>query len=75
MRYHTNEEYLQAIPEEDIESQGTGGMSPDAGEGAGIMFDIKPKKLGGRERHERGSISSGGSKEGRSDEPSGGVNV
>ncbi|KAL7644471.1 UNVERIFIED_CONTAM: hypothetical protein RMT77_005303 [Armadillidium vulgare] len=61
VRYTTNEEYLQAIPEEELENI-VESNSPDAGEGAGIMFDIKPKRSM-RDRQERGSFSSVESKE------------
>lgn len=37
--YTTNEEYLAAVPEED-----EAGVSPDTGEGVGIVLDIKPKE-------------------------------
>ncbi|XP_068248337.1 uncharacterized protein [Palaemon carinicauda] len=36
VRYTTNEEYLASVPEES-------GISPDTGEGVGIVLDIKPK--------------------------------
>ncbi|XP_064118472.1 uncharacterized protein LOC135223692 isoform X4 [Macrobrachium nipponense] len=36
VKYTTNEEYLASVPEES-------GVSPDTGEGVGIVLDIKPK--------------------------------
>ncbi|XP_069947319.1 monocarboxylate transporter 14-like isoform X2 [Cherax quadricarinatus] len=41
VRYTTNEEYLAAVPEE--EESDSAGVSPDTGEGVGIVLDIKPK--------------------------------
>lgn len=38
--YTTNEEYLAAVPEEDEVA-----ISPDTGEGFGIVLDIKPKEI------------------------------
>ncbi|KAK7079334.1 hypothetical protein SK128_021138 [Halocaridina rubra] len=40
VRYTTNEEYLASVPEE---CEGEAGISPDTGEGVGIVLDIKPK--------------------------------
>ncbi|XP_045593400.1 monocarboxylate transporter 14 isoform X2 [Procambarus clarkii] len=40
VRYTTNEEYLAAVPEE---GESEAGVSPDTGEGVGIILDIKPK--------------------------------
>ena len=39
VRYQTNEEYLRDIPEEGEDEA----VSPDAGEGAGIVLEIRPK--------------------------------
>ncbi|XP_042218311.1 monocarboxylate transporter 14-like isoform X2 [Homarus americanus] len=40
VRYTTNEEYLASVPEE---GESEAGVSPDTGEGIGIVLDIKPK--------------------------------
>ncbi|XP_071516142.1 monocarboxylate transporter 14-like isoform X2 [Panulirus ornatus] len=40
VRYTTNEEYLADVPEE---GESEAGVSPDTGEGIGIVLDIKPK--------------------------------
>lgn len=40
VRYTTNEEYMASVP--DV-CEGEAGVSPDTGEGVGIVLDIKPK--------------------------------
>ena len=56
VRYQTNEEYLKEIPEESENEA----ASPDAGEGAGIVLEIRPKPTSVSVQPEGDTSGSGG---------------